>query len=99
MIVPLDTVQLTVGCGVTDATLKFTVAPEHHVPGAAVIVPGVEGLPLIVMVLGVLVPGVHRFVFAVTDKNPVLKVDPTFNKITLVPAPLTMLVPAGGVQV
>ena len=62
-------------------------------------VPGVLGLPTIVIVRAVLLPGVHKDVFAVTDKVPVVNVDPTFNKIVVVPCPLLMVVPAGLVQV
>ena len=58
-------------------------------------VPGVLGFPLIVTVLTGLLPGVQRLVFAVTDNTPEVKVEPTVNKIVVLPCPLAIVVPAG----
>ena len=87
------------GDGTTGGTLKFTNPPKHHIPGAAVIVPGVLGLPIMVMVLDALLPGEQILLFAVTDKGPEVNVDPTFNRMVVLPCPLLMVVPAGLVQV
>ena len=99
VIVPLETAQLLVGVGVTDATLKFTNPPLHHDEGFAVMVPGVPGLPIMVIVLAGLFPGEQALLFAVTDKVPVVKLEPTVNKIVVVLCPLLMVVPAGLVHV
>jgi hypothetical protein len=98
VMVPLETVQLFVGCGVTEGTLKFTNPPEHHNAGFAVMLPGVVGAPVNVIVLGVLVPGVQSDVLAVTVRLPVVKAGPTFNSIVVLPCPLVMVVPAGLIQ-
>ena len=99
VMVPLETVQLFVGCGVTDATLKVTNPPLHHDPGKAVSVPGVFGLPMMVIVLAILVPGVHAVVLATTVNDPVVNAGPTLNRIVVLPCPLLIVVPAGLVHV
>ena len=71
----------------------------HHDPGNAVSVLGVFGLPLIEIVLGVLVPGVQSVVLAVTVRFPVVNDDPTLKRIVVLPCPLVIVVPAGGVHV
>ena len=98
-IVPLETVQLNVGVGDGETTLKLTDAPAHHDKGFAVIEPGVDGLPLIVIVLGVLLPGVQAVVLAVTLRNPLVKEDDTLSNIVVEPCPLVIVVPAGFVHV
>jgi hypothetical protein len=95
--VPFETDQLYVGSGVTDVMLKFTNPLAQNTAGFAVIVPGVLGLPMIVMVRGVLVPG-QLAELAVTVKNPLLKFDDTVNCIVVLPCPLVIVVPAGLVQ-
>ena len=50
--------------------LKFTNPPSHHADGFGEITPGRLGAPFIVMVLGVLVPGVQAVVFATTVTWP-----------------------------
>jgi hypothetical protein len=51
-----------------------------------------------VIVLAGLLPGVHSVVLAVTLRNPLVNADVTFNRIVLLPCPLTIEVPAGGVH-
>lgn len=99
VMVPFETVQLLVGCGVTAVTLKVTNPPLHHDPGKADSVLGVLGLPLIEIVLGMLVPGVQAVVLAVTVRLPVVNEDPTLKRIVVLPCPLVIVVPAGGVHV
>ena len=100
VMVPFETVQLLAGCGDTDVTLKVTNPPLHHAPGNADSVLGVFGFPLIEIVRGVLVPGVHRVVLAVTVRFPVVNDDPTLKRIVVLPCPLVIVVvPAGGVHV
>ena len=58
-------------------------------------VPGVFGLPLMVTVLTGLLPGMQRLVFAVTDNTPVVKLEPTDNRIVVLNCPEVIVVPAG----
>ena len=51
-----------------------------------------------VIVLGVLLPGLHNEVLAVTLNAPLPNDDPTFNKIVELFCPLWMVVPAGTVH-
>src|SRR3954462_10453943 len=97
--VPFGASQLYPGSGETDAMLKFTNPPLHHDKGFAVIVPGMPGLPTRVAVLAGPLPGVQALLLAVTDKVPVVNVDPTVNKMVGVFCPLVIVVPAGFVQV
>jgi hypothetical protein len=99
VIVPLGVSQLYTGSGATGVMLKFTNPPLHQVPGRAVIVPGMAGLPTRVAVLAGPLPGVQALVLAVTDKKPVVNAGPTFNKIVVVFCPVAMVVPAGLLQV
>ena len=66
--------------------------------GFGVIVPGVFGLPIMVIVLGILVPGVQANVLAVTDNCPLVNVGDTVNRMVVLPCPLEMVEPAGAVQ-
>ena len=60
---------------------------------------GTFGFPLIVIVLGVLLPGVQSDVVATTVKEPVLNEEDTLSRIVVLPCPLVMVVPAGLVHV
>ena len=60
---------------------------------------GTFGFPLMVIVLGVLLPGVHSEVVATTVSDPVLNDDDTLSRIVVLPCPLAMVVPAGLVHV
>jgi hypothetical protein len=96
---PVGTVhaKLTSGLGLT---LKVLISPGQTfaVPPLSVIVPGDAGTFLaIVSAFAVLVP--HGFV-AFTDKVPeVVKLPLNDMVILLVPCPLRMIPPVGGVQV
>jgi hypothetical protein len=79
--------------------LKFTGSPLQMLSGFEVIVPGVFGLPLMVMVRGALLPGVQRVVLATTLTNPLVNEEETFTRIAVVPCPLVIVVPEGVVQV
>ena len=96
--VPFEVVQLYTGNGDTIATLKFTNPPVHHMAGFAEMDPGWFGFPAMLMVLGMLVPGVQAVVLAVTVKFPVVNDAPTLNRIVVLPCPLVMVVPAGFIQ-
>ena len=79
--------------------LKFTNPPLHHDAGLAVMLAGTFGFPLMVIVLGMLLPGVQSDVVATTVKEPVLNVDDTLSRIVVLPCPLVIVVPAGLVHV
>ena len=88
------------GSGAAGATLKFTNPPLHHTAGLGVIVPGLSGLPHIVLLfLGALVAGGHNVELAATVKTPLVKVDDTFNRMVDPVADPEIVVPTGLVQV
>jgi hypothetical protein len=87
------------GDGVTTGALKLTNPLLHHAPGFAVIAAGVFGFPEIVIVLGMLVPGVQAVELAVTVKYPLVNAGETLSMIEVLPCPLVMVVPAGFVHV
>jgi uncharacterized integral membrane protein len=59
---------------------------------------GTFGFPMIVIVLGTLLPGVHSVVLAVTVNCPVIKDEDTFSRIVVLPCPLAIVAPLGTVQ-
>ena len=62
--------------------------------------PGVFGLPKIVIVLGMLVPDTHAVVVAVTLNDPLVNVGDTLNSIVVPYGGLpNIVVPAGTVHV
>ena len=103
VIVPFEEVHVKYGTGPVSgfATLKLSDAPEQNAPGGfCVIVPGLSGLPQIVLlVLGALVAGAHATELAATVKNPLVKEDDTFNRIVDPVADPEIVVPEGTVQV